>query len=255
MRAFSVVAWMWLGMLVAVGAGCSPTYPKCENDDHCAEKGEVCVENTCQQCRDNSNCGADQQCNGGRCEAKPECVNNDDCSGNKICRSGKCQIECEGPDDCGSGLKCSENRCVDEMACAGDRDCSAGMTCVGGRCASSQSISGNMSRCEYPSVRFPFNQANLTSGVKDGLQQVVDCLKTKGGTIVIEGHCDERGTEEFNLALGDRRARAVKKYLVRLGVPSSKLQVVSKGENEPTDNGSNEDAWAANRRAEFIEQP
>lgn len=241
-----------LAVLLFAG-GCGPKYPKCETDDHCAEKGEVCVEGVCQQCRDDSNCGEGQRCAGGRCEEKPECSTNSDCSDNKICRSGRCQIECAADADCGSGLNCKDNRCVDPLACATTSDCEAGMSCISGRCSEPISASRSMG-CDYPTVRFPFNEATLSSDAKEGLQAVADCLKSRSGTIVIEGHCDERGTEEYNLALGDRRARAVKQYLNRLGVSNGSLDVVSKGETEPLDPGHNESAWEKNRRAEFIDR-
>jgi peptidoglycan-associated lipoprotein len=70
--------------------------------------------------------------------------------------------------------------------------------------------------------------------------------------ILIEGHCDERGTVEYNLALGDRRAKAVKDYLVALGIDSSRLSTISYGKERPLDDGHNESAWAKNRRAEFV---
>ena len=108
--------------------------------------------------------------------------------------------------------------------------------------------------CQFPNVRFAFNEAALDSSAQSELKAVADCIKERGATITIEGHCDERGTEEYNLALGDSRANAVRKYLERLGVPASKMNVISKGETQPIDSGSSEDAWAKNRRAEFIEQ-
>jgi len=69
--------------------------------------------------------------------------------------------------------------------------------------------------------------------------------------LVIEGHCDERGTEEYNLALGERRARAAYEFLILLGVESNRMQIVSYGEEFPADPGHNETAWAKNRRDEF----
>jgi peptidoglycan-associated lipoprotein len=71
-------------------------------------------------------------------------------------------------------------------------------------------------------------------------------------TITIEGHCDERGTAEYNLALGERRALAAKNYLVSLGVPADKVKTVSYGKEFPFDAGHNEAAWANNRRAHFV---
>jgi peptidoglycan-associated lipoprotein len=252
MRHIPLALWV-LGLswaLVACPSG--PEYPNCNEDEDCAEQGEVCVDGTCQQCRTDAQCAEGEQCVGGRCEMKPECVRDADCEGNQICRSGKCQLECESDDDCGRGLACRDNRCVDPLACDSDRDCDPGFTCYNGRCTDPTTIATE--RCDYPTVRFAFNKANLTSEVRSGLQQVVDCLQQKGGTIVIEGHADERGTEEYNLALGDRRAQAVKDYLTRLGVPASKLRVVSKGETDPADPRHNEAAWAKNRRVEFLER-
>ena len=68
----------------------------------------------------------------------------------------------------------------------------------------------------------------------------------------VEGHCDERGTVEYNLALGEKRARAARDYLVSLGIPARRFTVISYGKERPMDPGHNEDAWALNRRAEFI---
>lgn len=235
---------------LAFAAGCSkPTYPKCDKDDHCAEKNEVCVAGTCQQCRTESDCGDGQTCNAGRCEQKAECSTDDGCPGNQVCRSGRCKTECTGTSDCGTGQKCMDNRCVDQSACRSDTDCGTGQGCQGGLCV--VNVSRSLSACGYPTVQFEFNRATLSSSARNGLEEVAECISTGGGTLRIEGHCDERGTEEYNLALGDRRARAVMEYLSRLGVPKGKMRVVSMGEAAPVSNGSNENAWAQNRRAEF----
>lgn len=69
--------------------------------------------------------------------------------------------------------------------------------------------------------------------------------------ILIEGHCDERGTTEYNFALGERRAETVKAYYVKNGVADARLQILSKGEEEPVDPGHDESAWSQNRRAHF----
>ena len=69
--------------------------------------------------------------------------------------------------------------------------------------------------------------------------------------VVVEGHCDERGTEEYNMALGERRAASAKKYLERKGAPSGKLSTMSYGKNRPASQGSNEGSWRKNRRSEF----
>jgi peptidoglycan-associated lipoprotein len=248
------VFFIALFSIVAGVTACGPKYPKCSKDDHCKDHNEVCVEGMCQQCRDDSNCAQGQQCKGGRCEAKPECSIDGDCKDNKVCRSGKCQTECTADTDCGKGLKCSKNRCVDELSCNDNSECKNGLPCVAGRCQVQEASSDRSIPCGYPHVQFPFNESTLSREAQAGLQQVVDCLKEKGGTLVIEGHCDERGTEEYNLALGDQRANAVKKYLERLGVSTKKIQTISKGKLEPIAPGHDEASWAKNRRAEFIER-
>ena len=73
-----------------------------------------------------------------------------------------------------------------------------------------------------------------------------------GKRVLIEGHCDSRGTSEYNLALGERRAAGAKEYIVKLGVAASRLESVSLGSERPFDTGQNEEAWAKNRRAHFI---
>lgn len=75
--------------------------------------------------------------------------------------------------------------------------------------------------------------------------------KNADANIRIEGHCDERGTSEYNLALGDRRANSAKKYLVDLGISAERLSTISYGEEKPADPGHNEAAWAKNRRDEI----
>jgi len=77
-------------------------------------------------------------------------------------------------------------------------------------------------------------------------------LSNTGFTVTIEGHCDERNTEAYNLALGERRANAAKEYLIGLGVSASKIQTVSYGKARPLDPGHTEEAWAKNRRDEFL---
>jgi peptidoglycan-associated lipoprotein len=101
-------------------------------------------------------------------------------------------------------------------------------------------------------IYFDFDSFELKPEARAILQQKAELLKKyKNLRLVIEGHCDERGTEEYNLALGERRARAAYEFLILLGVESNRLQIVSYGEEFPADPGHNETAWAKNRRDEF----
>ena len=100
---------------------------------------------------------------------------------------------------------------------------------------------------------FDYDSAELSGTAQSTLDTDGKVLNDNPGTnVTIEGHCDERGTVEYNLALGDRRAQAVKDYLVRFGIPASRLSTISYGEERPFATGSDESAWAQNRRAHFV---
>ncbi len=100
-------------------------------------------------------------------------------------------------------------------------------------------------------VFFAFDKYDLDDQALATLADDARILKDAGVMILISGHCDERGTVEYNLALGEKRARAVRDYLVSLGVPAGKMLITSYGENKPFAQGHNEQAWAQNRRAHF----
>jgi len=101
-------------------------------------------------------------------------------------------------------------------------------------------------------VYFDFDQFTLSAEARKTLADNAKYLKANSGTqVVVEGHCDERGSDEYNLALGESRALAAKNYLVSMGVSAKQLSVISYGEEKPAVMGSNEEAWAKNRRAEF----
>lgn len=107
-------------------------------------------------------------------------------------------------------------------------------------------------KIESMRIFFAFDSFELNSEGRSVLQDVSKTMRTyRDLRMRIEGHCDERGTAEYNMALGERRARAVYDFLVVLGVEPRRLQVLSFGEEVPLDPGHNESAWAKNRRAEF----
>jgi len=101
-------------------------------------------------------------------------------------------------------------------------------------------------------THFEFDSSNLLPEAQEILRWKAAWLqKNPNVQVTIEGHCDERGTNEYNLALGDRRANSAKAYLMDLGIYGSRLNTISYGEERPADYGSNEEAWAKNRRAHF----
>ena len=106
---------------------------------------------------------------------------------------------------------------------------------------------------ENVDIQFEYDRFTLTTTAREILRQKYDYLQNHPELdLLIEGHCDERGTIEYNVALGDRRAKSARDYLVRLGVRSSRIETISYGEEMPLDREHNEMAWARNRRAKFV---
>lgn len=102
-------------------------------------------------------------------------------------------------------------------------------------------------------IYFDFDKYNLRDDARRQLDANADILRNNTDmNIVIEGHCDERGTDEYNLALGERRAQAAREYLVRLGIDAARINVISYGEERPVAPGHDEESWALNRRGEFV---
>lgn len=103
-------------------------------------------------------------------------------------------------------------------------------------------------------VYFDFDKSDLRQDARDTLSKNAEALlkKVADAKIQIAGHCDERGSDEYNLALGDRRAKSVAKYLETLGVKADRISTISYGKEKPAVEGHNEAAWSKNRRAEFV---
>jgi len=118
--------------------------------------------------------------------------------------------------------------------------------------------SGKMARIPSPvsDIHFDFDSSSIRPDARDILKENADYfMNNRISSIIIEGHCDEKGTYEYNMALGERRAQETKKYLVNLGVKESLMKTVSFGEENPLDPASTEEAWAKNRRAHFVVNP
>jgi peptidoglycan-associated lipoprotein len=105
----------------------------------------------------------------------------------------------------------------------------------------------------FEDVFFEFNRYDISDSAKPVLKAAADYLiKNAGQKLLIEGHCDERGTTEYNLGLGDRRAKAAKDYLASLGIPSSRIDTISYGKEKPVCTEHSDDCWAKNRRDHLI---
>ncbi len=106
----------------------------------------------------------------------------------------------------------------------------------------------------FETVYFDFDKSDLRQDARTVLSKNAELMLkvNTGAKVTIEGHCDERGSAEYNLALGERRAKSAMQYLLTLGVPADRLSTVSYGKEKPAVQGSDEAAWAKNRRAEFV---
>jgi len=99
---------------------------------------------------------------------------------------------------------------------------------------------------------FDYDQADIQSDAREALSRTAEFLRTNRQVrVMIEGHCDERGSTEYNLALGDRRAQAARQFLISLGVSADRIETVSWGKERPFCTESNETCWQQNRRAHF----
>ena len=105
----------------------------------------------------------------------------------------------------------------------------------------------------FQDIRFDYNKADIRAGEREILNGIAGWASDNMHyQIMIEGHCDERGSNEYNLALGEQRALSVRRYLVSLGVEPGRLYTISYGEERPVDSGHSESAWSKNRRAHFL---
>ncbi|NOZ87703.1 MAG: peptidoglycan-associated lipoprotein Pal [Deltaproteobacteria bacterium] len=186
----------------------------------------------------------------------PECATDADCPQGKACEGGKCVVkappppECTVDSDCPEGKQCKSGKCelipvAKKAECITDADCAPGMACKDEKCVPRPD-------CELETVYFDFDDYTIRPDMKDVLERDAECLKNRPDyKVTVEGNCDERGTEEYNLALGEKRARAVVDFLKDLGIDQSRLDFISYGEARPADPGHNDAAWAKNRRCDF----
>jgi peptidoglycan-associated lipoprotein len=117
----------------------------------------------------------------------------------------------------------------------------------------SQSLEDINAQSPLTDIPFEYDSAALNAEARSELESHARWLQRYPSvTILIEGHCDERGTVQYNLALGERRADAAYNYLTGLGIPEARLKKISYGKEFPADPGHNEAAWARNRRCHFV---
>lgn len=233
-------------------SACKPDYPSCETDRDCREK-EFCVDRKCQQCRQNGDCPTGQACTQGKCNAIPGyCSANASCPTGTLCINNQCR-PCAADNECPTPAICHKGTCKVAKRCQSANDCEQDEDCVDGICQSApRSPPISSAPCPLPSVFFDFNEATLTSEATRELSGALVCLKTGAGPVRATGHADPRGTQEYNLALSERRARAVREHLGRLGIDSGKVAPLPRGALDAQ--GTDEATWARDRRVDLAWQ-
>jgi peptidoglycan-associated lipoprotein len=245
------------GLIVAALtlSGCKPKNGDCDTTDDCKAqddyKNDVCVDKKCKECGADTDCKAGFLCQENKCVPKPECAKNEDCGTGKLCKNAKCVSGCVNDAGCGGG-KCVNGQCKPPGSCSGDSECPSGQKCVSGFCQVPDT--GGPSACELKRVNFDFNESTLTDAAQTILKDDASCIQQRKLSVTLEGNADERGTEEYNLHLGERRAASAKKYLQSLGVEPGKMKTISYGKERPINPGHDEAAWAENRRVDVVEQ-
>lgn len=218
-RKSSWASWVGYGVFAvgmsAFGAACGPTYPNCDNDEQCHE-GEFCVNGRCQDCRDDSQCPTGQMCEQNDCVPIPGWCNSDA--------------------DCPPDQMCQNNACVARPVVAEQPD-----------------VTPVPQVCQLQPVYFQFDESALDDAARAALTANQSCMQERSiASVQVTGMCDPRGTEEYNMALGDRRARATRDHLQRLGVGRGAMQTRSVGEEMAT--GADEYGWSRDRRADITER-
>lgn len=241
-----------LATCVVMASGCPDKklkYPACKKDKDCKD-GEKCVEGKCQQCAADADCADGETCEGGSCVKKQGfCSSDADCADGKICRQNQC-VGCKNDVDCGAKGRCSNGACLERGKCKVDEDCEDDEDCLDGVCQRLGRQKPPDIDCQLVTVFFGFDASTIDDSTRDVLNRNAECIqKAEGRNVFITGHTDPRGTEEYNVALSERRAQVVADYLARLGIDPARFRVIPKGETEST--GVDEESWNQDRKVVF----
>ncbi len=235
------------------GSNAKPKTPICHGPKDCTSP-QVCVDNKCVECGADADCPKNERCSAGACVAAPECTKDGDCVDaqgkptGQVCQANHCTA-CATDGDCGGGGTCVSGACKSAKSCSKDDQCADDEDCVQGFCkkGGGHGTATSDTGCTLATVYFKFDASAVEQSERDRLDADSACIeKSKTRNVFVIGHTDTSGTEEYNIALSERRAQAVADYLSRLGTDPARLQIVPKGETEPTGLGDDKD-----RRVEF----
>lgn len=248
------LGFMAAGLMVLTA--CGPKYPDCNDDENCKEHGEYCVDGTCKTCAITEHCkslGPCGFCNSTNACETPKgdngdcCVSDENCNGLKCfmtpgAASGTC-AQCMANGDCGDKMKCVQGNCV-PVECISNADCGAHKKCENDVCVDDL--------CKLNPVYFDFDESLIRADQRQTMSDNYACIGERGiGGVQMAGHCDDRGADEYNLALGKRRAKSTEKYMRNLGMKPKAMKTRSFGEEKPVCWEATESCYWKNRRTEF----
>lgn len=207
-------------------------------------------------------CKTDKDCKKGHClnGQCTECALDEHCGENEVCKEGKCADKeaksCQTQSDCGDGQACKDGKCI-KAECKTDEDCEEPKECQAGICVGPEDLKAQVGStcaevCTIDGIPFGYDMHTLLEESQNYLRKtVLACLEKapKQCLLRIVGRTDNRGTNEYNLALGDRRARQIRKYLVRLGGEKNRMVVMPIGELEAS--ATSDPGFSEDRKARF----
>jgi peptidoglycan-associated lipoprotein len=241
-----------LVLACAILVGCGekqPRYPTCGGDRDC-EEGEHCIARQCLVCGDDTHCKSFETCSAGACVLREGmCETTGDCKDGLICRENRCE-SCASDVECGPGSRCSSGACVARGKCTIDEDCADEEDCVESTCLRGGRREPPALSCKLDAIYFSYDEYGFDARARDSLQATSVCIQqAQDRNVLLIGHTDERGTDEYNVALSEKRARAVADFLARLGIDPDRLRVIPKGEAEAL--GDDESSRSRDRRVNF----
>ena len=253
-----LLATLMIASLIFTGCK-GPQYPNCKTDDQCKigsgadAKNGVCVFGKCQECAADADCPASGRCENNMC--LKSCMADSDCGVASYCQAGFCHANCLDSSNCSAGQICNAGRCLVQTSCTDKSDCGEGFACESGFCTQTTRMNDADKCLKEARVFFDFDMFDIKSDSATELDQIAVCLRGDTSVkLLVTGHTDDRGSTEYNLSLGERRANVVADYLSRSGIARSHINTVSYGEEKPLEPSENEAAWTKNRRSEISTQ-